>query len=199
MSERYRLWLAVMWVLLPPAGLIVALDLDPDSEAALTLGWWVSCLFLYYCLGWMTVFPVKRWHGMRQRWHRGTSGRRSFHARLSRFLNSNEPKLAFWRMVTACLVALALWRFVEWLWDTFGVMSVLVVGGIAWGVRVVLVAVRVVKRWLDGRRGLGQWPNPYGRYYDAWLKLNFRHRGDGTDHTDNYYVWLAHKMGNRSP
>jgi hypothetical protein len=29
--------------------------------------------------------------------------------------------------------------------------------------------------WWRGRRGLDQWPDPHGRYYDEWLRLKGRH------------------------
>lgn len=45
--------------------------------------------------------------------------------------------------------------------------------------------------WYEGWSGLGQWPNPHGRYYDEWMKLP---EGAG-----DYYEWLAAKMNNREP
>jgi hypothetical protein len=56
----------------------------------------------------------------------------------------------------------------------------------------VLVAANIwnlIKYWLDGRKGLNQWPNPHGRYYDEWMKLP---KGAG-----DYHEWLALKMRNR--
>jgi hypothetical protein len=47
----------------------------------------------------------------------------------------------------------------------------------------------VLRRWWLGWRGLNQWPKPYGRYYDEWLRL--------TDDQGDYYEWLAKKMGGR--
>ncbi|MEK7473650.1 MAG: hypothetical protein AAB668_02925 [Patescibacteria group bacterium] len=41
------------------------------------------------------------------------------------------------------------------------------------------------------RQGLDQWPNPSGRYYDEWMSLK--------DLEEDYYPWLARKMGNREP
>jgi hypothetical protein len=48
-----------------------------------------------------------------------------------------------------------------------------------------------VRLWWHGRRGLGQWPNPHGRYYTEWLSLSKGH-GD-------YYQWLAARKNNREP
>jgi hypothetical protein len=45
--------------------------------------------------------------------------------------------------------------------------------------------------WLQGRRGLGQWPTPHGRHYNEWMRLP---EGAG-----DYYEWLARRMGNREP
>ena len=44
-------------------------------------------------------------------------------------------------------------------------------------------------RWQRGFRGLDQWPEPYGRYYDEWLRAP---PGSG-----DYDVWLAKKKTRR--
>jgi hypothetical protein len=56
---------------------------------------------------------------------------------------------------------------------------------------VVVVAGLWLKWWIDGRRGLNQWPDPYGHFYNRWLRLP---RGHG-----DYYDWLAKQMGDREP
>ena len=76
-SERRRLCLAVVGLMLPPIGMLLALDLDPDSDAgtfAIAL-WCVACLVLYHLLGWMTVFPVGMWQRIGGRLRRATSSR----------------------------------------------------------------------------------------------------------------------------
>jgi len=54
-----------------------------------------------------------------------------------------------------------------------------------------VVLVLNVRHWWRGFCGLDQWPDPHGRYYRQWLKLP---NGAG-----DYYVWLAHKMGDQEP
>jgi hypothetical protein len=49
----------------------------------------------------------------------------------------------------------------------------------------------VLKHWIDGWLGRGQWPSPHGRYYNRWLRLGPKH--------DDYYPWLAEQKGNREP
>lgn len=43
----------------------------------------------------------------------------------------------------------------------------------------------------EGEKGLNQWPNPHGRYYDEWMEL----KNEPLD----YYEWLNKKMGNKEP
>ena len=76
-SERRRFWLAVSGLLLPPTVIVLALDLDPDGDTAalVTVIWFVTCLILYYRLGWMTIFPVGMWQRIGGRWRRATTSR----------------------------------------------------------------------------------------------------------------------------
>lgn len=48
----------------------------------------------------------------------------------------------------------------------------------------IATAVLTVRRWWRGRQGLDQWPSPYGKLYDEWLR-----NPSGQD----YYAWLASK------
>jgi hypothetical protein len=59
-----------------------------------------------------------------------------------------------------------------------------------WMVVVVLLGSLLARYWWRGYRGLDQWPNPHGRYYNRWLSL--KDVGD-------YYDWLARERGNREP
>ena len=45
--------------------------------------------------------------------------------------------------------------------------------------------------WLQGYRGLSQWPEPHGRYYSEWLGLPGG-RGE-------YYEWLSAQKQHREP
>ena len=49
----------------------------------------------------------------------------------------------------------------------------------------------LLKYWIDGFRGLDQWPQPHGRYYRKWLAMH--------DETADYYAWLVEELGNREP
>lgn len=89
--------------------------------------------------------------------------------------------------VGAVLVALALWHVGVWSWRHYGWWS----AGGAVALWLGLNLVNLVKFWFDGRRGLNQWPEPHGRYYDEWLRIR---EGAG-----DYYDWLANRMGHREP
>jgi hypothetical protein len=65
--------------------------------------------------------------------------------------------------------------------------SLLQMGGL---VLCIAVTWAVVRYWWRGRQGLDQWPSPYGRFYDEWMRL---------DDVGNYYPWLAKKMNWREP
>jgi len=123
--------------------------------------------------------------------------RPSVRAKFRQFVRSNDPTLTFWRVVMACLVALTIWRAAEWVWSTFGLFIVLVAGGVAVTIRTASVIKSAIKHWFDGWRGLNQWPSPYGRHWNEWLER--RRREEGMHHADDYYAWLALKMGNRQP
>jgi hypothetical protein len=67
-----------------------------------------------------------------------------------------------------------------------------------WPLLLILLAVllvgnviNLINYWLAGRRGLDQWPDAHGRYYDEWLSL--------PDGAGDYYEWLAQRMGSREP
>ena len=49
----------------------------------------------------------------------------------------------------------------------------------------------VIWRWWRGYCGLDQYPQPYGRFYKAWML-------ERTNEQD-YYPWLATKMEGRDP
>lgn len=51
--------------------------------------------------------------------------------------------------------------------------------------------IYLIYYWHRGRKGLDQYPEPHGRYYNEWLALG----DEGCD----YYDWLAKKMRNRKP
>jgi len=57
---------------------------------------------------------------------------------------------------------------------------------------IVVVTACNAWRWWLGWRGLDQWPEPYGRYYNRWLDLPRESGGD-------YYPWLADQMGHKEP
>ncbi len=59
-------------------------------------------------------------------------------------------------------------------------IAIFILGNIAYYIRYLI----------RGRKGLDQWPEPHGHYYDEWLSL--KEAGD-------YYDWLSNKMGNREP
>jgi hypothetical protein len=98
---------------------------------------------------------------------------KKFNTRISGFLTT----------FLACLSAIILVR----MWDAFRWKAV-IAAVICWAA---LNALALVKYWYQGRKGLGQWPEPHGRFYDEWLKLP---EGAG-----DYYDWLASHMGNREP
>lgn len=84
-----------------------------------------------------------------------------------------------------CVLALVAVRF----WDKYGwkVAIVLVPAFIGWE------AFGAIKYVWDGHRGLGQWPDPHGRFYQEWMSLP-------PDETrDDYYQWLSRQMCNREP
>jgi len=93
----------------------------------------------------------------------------------------------FKTVVFGTLTALAIWQVGTWAWLSYGWSSLLVGAGVV----AVGNAAHTVAYWFDGRRGLGQWPNPHGRFYDEWMGL--------PDGSGDYYDWLAQKMGNREP
>ena len=93
----------------------------------------------------------------------------------------------FIMVVTGCLVALSVWHMGIWVWERFGWVSLALLVGL-W---LLLNLAYLFKHWLDGRRGLGQWPEPHGLYYEEWLKL--------PESADDYYDWLATRMENREP
>jgi len=101
---------------------------------------------------------------------------------------SGPTHSAFARTVLACLVALALWNLGIWAWRTMGSYAAVLGFVVAAGLGLALAGL---KHWIDGRRGLDQWPDPHGRYYDEWLSL--------PSGTGDYYEWLAQKMGNKEP
>ena len=78
-----------------------------------------------------------------------------------------------------------------------GLVGMSVLQGASWLPTLLMVCAAVwwvgsmLKHWIDGRRGLGQWPSPHGRFYDEWRGLSSK--------AGNYYPWLAAKMGNREP
>jgi hypothetical protein len=89
----------------------------------------------------------------------------------------------FWSMAMAAFVGVGLWdtakEHKEELWFWLPALA-----GLG-------VAFWLTRLWWQGRCGLGQWPNPHGRYYREWLSLSKGH-GD-------YYEWLAGKKQNREP
>ena len=99
----------------------------------------------------------------------------------------NSRASMFWIVVAGVLAGLALWHVGAWLWLRFGWWSV----GLAGGAFVLANIAHIFKCWLDGRRGLAQWPDPHGRYYEEWLRL--------ADGAGDYYDWLAEKMQHREP
>ncbi len=100
---------------------------------------------------------------------------------------ANQRSVDFKTVVAGGLVALALWSAGAWTWQTYGWSSLFVAAGV-W---LVANLVYLLKHWYDGRKGLNQWPDPYGRYYSEWLDLP---QGAG-----NYYDWLERKMDHREP
>ena len=93
----------------------------------------------------------------------------------------------FWVTVAGTLVGLMIWQLGASVWAGFGWWAVLV--GVA--ALATLNGIGLAKYWIDGSRGLAQWPNPHGRYYDEWLGL--------PESAGDYYLWLAKQMGNREP
>jgi|SRR6266498_5228180 len=84
------------------------------------------------------------------------------------------------------LTALAAWRLVPAVWPFVWPLLLAVVL-----VLVALNVVETVRYWRAGRKGLDQWPDPHGRFYNEWLSLP-REAGD-------YYEWLSNRMGDREP
>jgi hypothetical protein len=82
----------------------------------------------------------------------------------------------------ACLLALIALR----VWDACGWIAAITLG-VSLGL---VVLVLFAKHLRDGRKGLKQWPSPHGRYYKEWLSAQ---------DADDYYEWLADRMGNREP
>jgi hypothetical protein len=56
---------------------------------------------------------------------------------------------------------------------------------------VALFVVLRLWRWRRGRCGLDQYPHPYGRHYDEWMR--------GGENLGDYYPWLAKRMHWRDP
>ena len=83
--------------------------------------------------------------------------------------------------------ALLVWKLGGFIWPRFGWWTVPVLAVVF----VLLNVAGVIKYWLAGRRGLDQWPQPHGRYYDEWMTL--------PEGTDDYYEWLCGKMGGGEP
>src|SRR5687767_11549728 len=94
----------------------------------------------------------------------------------------------FLTVVAGTLVGLSIWRVVEEAEGSGGWPRTIAT---AVGIFVAVNLIAGLRQWVQGRRGLGQWPEPHGRYYDEWLSLP---SGAG-----DYYEWLAQRMGNREP
>jgi len=93
----------------------------------------------------------------------------------------------FAALVTAGLVAIAIWQIAALLWTRYRWWAFL----LPVFALVVLNVGNLVKYWVDGWRGLDQWPEPHGRFYSLWLKQ--------PSSAGDYYAWLAKKHGNREP
>jgi hypothetical protein len=93
----------------------------------------------------------------------------------------------FWTVVAGTLTGIAVWKFGAWALSNWSVPAVAATAALF----VIANVLHLVWYWLEGRRGLGQWPNPHGRYYDEWMRLP----GSAGD----YYDWLAVRMDNREP
>jgi hypothetical protein len=78
----------------------------------------------------------------------------------------------------ATWIVFSLGKKFHWGWLNEAVLLTLTVLCVHWGLY-----------FHEGWRGLGQWPDPHGRYYEQWMTLS-------GDHED-YYEWLARRMGNR--
>jgi hypothetical protein len=98
-----------------------------------------------------------------------------------------EMKQNLSAVVVGCLIAITLWNLGEWLWKEFRLQSLWFLF-IAW---LLLQFGYIIRKWYRGKKGLDQWPTPYGRYYDEWMKPP-HDKGD-------YYDWLAREMGNQEP
>jgi hypothetical protein len=99
-------------------------------------------------------------------------------------MNRQPSELArFWTMVMAAFCGVALWDSAKQHKDelSFWLPVLACLGVVLW----------LLRLWWHGLRGLGQWPNPHGRYYREWLALSKGH-GD-------YYEWLARKKLGREP
>lgn len=83
--------------------------------------------------------------------------------------------------------AVLVWKLVEALWPSLGWWIVVVPIGLF----ALLNIAELIRYWLAGRRGLEQWPEPHGRYYDEWMSLP----ADAGD----YYDWLCRRMGGGEP
>ena len=93
----------------------------------------------------------------------------------------------FGTLVAAGLVAIAIWQITVFLWRTFGWATLLAPALIL----ILLNLTNLSKYWIDGWRGLDQWPEPHGRFYNQWMKL--------PEGVGDYYDWLAQQKGNREP
>jgi hypothetical protein len=85
------------------------------------------------------------------------------------------------------VAAIVAWQVGVFIWRRYGWWSV----GIVVAVAVLASVAEVLRYWSAGRRGLGQWPDPHGRYYDEWMSL--------PENAGDYYEWLAKKMDGREP
>ena len=97
-------------------------------------------------------------------------------------------KRLFWVVVAGTIVGLGLWTVASRSIDVIGWKPA--IGG-AFAALLIANALDAVHYWNEGRRGLGQWPTPHGRYYNEWLRL--------PDGAGDYYAWLAARMGDREP
>lgn len=59
------------------------------------------------------------------------------------------------------------------------------------GIFLLLNLVYFIRHRQRGNKGLEQWPNPHGHYYEKWMALKGEH--------ENYYKWLAKQMENKEP